>query len=268
MSDDTWLAMDQAARDAAYDNFGAVAGAQASLDRWAALSAETRAMSGATLDLAYGPHPRNRIDFFPCGTADAPLLAFVHGGYWQRNAKENFGCMARGPLANGLDVATIGYTLAPDATLTAIVAEVVAALRLLRERIGSRRLVVSGWSAGAHLAAQTMPLADAGLAISGIYDLAPIRATRLNDKLALTDLDVRELSPIHAPPPGPLVIAYGAAELPELCRQSEAYHAARHAAGVETSLTSVPDADHFSVLDGLIDPAGALTATAVRLAGR
>ena len=268
MNDEPWLAMDQAALDAAYDNFGAVADAQAHLDSWAALGARMRAMPGATLDLAYGPRPRNRIDHFACGAAEAPLLAFVHGGYWQRNAKEPFACMAQGPLAHGLDVATIGYTLAPEANLTEIAAEVAAALRFLRDRLGSRRLVVSGWSAGAHLAAHNLTLADAGLVISGIYDLAPIRATRLNDKLALTEVEVREFSPVAAPPPGPLVIAFGEAELPELCRQSQIYHAARHAAGFETGLLPIAGADHFSVLDGLIDPAGALTAAAIRLAGR
>ncbi len=266
MIDEPWLTMDRAALDKAYDNLGAVPDAQAHLDRWARLSAETRAAYPDDLDISFGPRPRNRLDVFECGRTDAPLLAFIHGGYWQRNTKETFACMARGPLARGLDVAMIGYTLAPEASLTAITAEIAAALAFLRARLEGHRMIVAGWSAGGHLAAQLLPGADAGLAISGIYDLAPIRATGLNDKLALTEVEVRELSPVAAPPPGPLVIAYGAGELPELCRQSETYHAARLAAGVESTLVAIPGADHFSILDGLIEPTGALTEIVVQLA--
>ena len=190
-----WRDLDRAALSRAYDNSGAVADSAARLADWRLRSAALRARPGHTLDLPYDPGPahaagpRNRIDLFACGRAGAPLLAFIHGGYWQRNAKEGFACLAEGPLALGLDVALIGYTLAPEASLTRIADEIGAALRALRAHdaaagLGRRRLVVSGWSAGGHLAALALdgPDADAGLAISGIYDLAPIRRTSLTTR--------------------------------------------------------------------------------------
>ena len=92
------------------------------------MSATLRADRATELDVPYGPLPRNRIDLFPAARPDAPLLVFIHGGYWQRNAKEDFACMAAGPLARGMAVALPGYTLTPEASLTAIVDEVGAAL--------------------------------------------------------------------------------------------------------------------------------------------
>lgn len=270
-----WRSLDRAALSRAYDNSGAVADSAARLAAWRARSETFRAASGHTLDMPYGSGPRNRIDLFACGRPRAPLLAFIHGGYWQRNAKEGFACMAEGPLALGLDVALIGYTLAPEATLTRIAEEIGAALATLRARdaasgLGRRRLVVSGWSAGGHLAALALdgPEADAGLAISGIFDLAPIRETRLDDALRLTPEEVEALSPIRrmTARAAPLIVAYGTRELPELQRQSRAHAQARMGAGLSTRLQAVPGADHFSILETLIAPDGALARAAADLA--
>jgi arylformamidase len=275
-----WRDLDRAALSRAYDNAGAVADSAARLADWSARSAALRARPGHTLDLPYDPGPphaagpRNRIDLFACGRAGAPLLAFIHGGYWQRNAKEGFACLAEGPLALGLDVALIGYTLAPEASLTRIADEIRAALRALRAHdaavgLGRRRLVVSGWSAGGHLAALALdgPDADAGLAISGIYDLAPIRRTSLDDALRLTPGEVEALSPIRLAPRRfvPLVVAYGADELPELRRQSKAYAASRAAVEPETRCVALDGADHFSILEALAHPDGRLARIAAAL---
>lgn len=181
--------------------------------------------------------------------------------------------MAEGPLALGLDVALIGYTLAPEASLTRIADEIGAALRVLRARDsdvgrGHRRLMVSGWSAGGHLAALALegPEADAGLAISGIFDLAPIARTSLDDALRLTPEEVETLSPIRRMArPVPLVVACGGGELPELQRQSRDYAAARTAAGPETRAVEIAGADHFSILEGLIHPDGRLARLAADL---
>lgn len=271
---DDWRQMDRATLSAAYDNAGAVAGSAQKVAGWRERSAAFRQAHPGELDLAYGTQERQTLDLFRCGGADAPLLAFLHGGYWQRNAKEGFACMAEGPLARGLDVAVIGYTLAPQATMTRIADEVGAALAFLRRHDGTRgtarRLVVSGWSAGGHLAALALSRgqADAGLAISGIFDLAPIRGTILNDALSLTAEEIDALSPIrHLPAAsGPLVVAYGAEELPELRRQSAEYHAAWSAAGLRGSLLRLAGHDHFSVLGELMRPDGALTEATVALA--
>lgn len=268
-----WRGMDRATLDRAYDNSGAVSTSQAQLADWRARSAVLRSRAGHLLDLAYGPRERNRIDIFRCGVAGAPLLVFIHGGYWQRNSKEIFSCMAEGPLAAGLDVALPGYTLAPDAGLGEIVEEIRAAIRFLRrEDLAHARLIVSGWSAGAHLAASMMDMAevDAGLAISGIYDLEPIRLGALNDRLGLTSIDAARLSPICNLPDmaGKLVVAYGTAELPELQRQSRDYAATWQDAGHTGVLLPVAGADHFSILEELARPGGELAAQAARLARR
>ena len=236
--------MSRAELDAAYDNGRAVEDSGRYLADWARRSATLRARQPELLDLAYGPRERNRIDVFRSGEAGAPLLVFIHGGYWQRNSKDVFSCMAEGALELGLDVAVPGYTLAPDATLAEIVAEVTAALRWLRREgrslgLASGRLVVSGWSAGGHLAACAMalPEVDAGLAISGIFELEPIRLGVLNEKLRLTERDVERLSPIRHLPP-----ALAASALP------------------------LEGRNHFSILEDLATPGGPLARQALALA--
>ena len=176
--------------------------------------------------------------------------------------------MVLGPMARGLDVALIGYTLAPEATLTEIAAEIRTALVFLRERDAKagvqRQLIASGWSAGGHLAALSLdwPEVDAALAISGIFDLAPLRGTEIDDKVHLTEAEVADLSPIRRPSPKRLAVAFGANELPELCRQSRDYQAACPG----STLLPVPGTDHFSVLDELISPEGILTRALIALA--
>ncbi|MBU3537228.1 alpha/beta hydrolase fold domain-containing protein, partial [Alkalihalobacillus clausii] len=71
---------------------------------------------------------RNAIDLYPARDVAAPCLVFLHGGYWQRGARELFACFAEGPNAAGWSVAMVGYTLAPEASLTRIAAEITAAL--------------------------------------------------------------------------------------------------------------------------------------------
>src|SRR5689334_10104570 len=123
MRNDIWRGMTREELDAAYNNSAAVSHSTATRDRWAARSAKLRAADSQSLDLVYGPRPRNKVDLFRSGAPQAPLFVFIHGGYWQRNEKETFACMAEGPMAHGFDVATIGYTLAPDVTMTELVAE-------------------------------------------------------------------------------------------------------------------------------------------------
>ena len=142
--------------------------------------------------------------FSKCATK-APTLLFIHGGYWQSRAKETFALFAEGPMAHGINVALIGYTLAPDATLDQIVAEIHAGIDFLAEQLPAlggdgKGIVVSGWSAGGHLTAMALshPQVRAGMAISGIYDLEPIRHSYLNEKLCLDEAASRRNSPDDA----------------------------------------------------------------------
>jgi arylformamidase len=260
--------MNRAALDAAYDNTGAVADSQAYRARWWELSAAMRAAPTARLDLRYGLRPRATLDYFPSGASGAPLFVFIHGGYWQRNEKERFSFIVPGPRSLGVNVALPGYTLAPEATLTDIVAEIRSALDFLVDRSGEldfdpNNIYVSGWSAGGHLTALVAdhPAVRGAIPISGIFDLEPIALGVLNEKLQLTAGEIESLSPIRNLPgrSRPMKLFVGAAELPELRRQSEDYANAARERGLPVSLTTLPGHHHFSILDELARPDGALT---------
>jgi len=247
--------MDRAQLDAAYNNSAAVKNSAQIVADWQARSARVRAKYPDGLDLRYGPAQRNRIDYFEA-KKDSPLLIFIHGGYWQMREKETFTFIVPGPLAHGISVALVGYTLAPEKRLDGIVGEIRTAITHLDSK--TNRVIVSGWSAGGHLAAMAMqmPAVNAGLAISGLYDLEPIRHCYVNDKLRLDAMEAQRNSPISMPAfSEPITIAYGKKELPELCRQSEAY--AKKVP--QAKLLALPNHDHFTILEELASPDGALT---------
>lgn len=258
-----WRGFTREALDIAYNNTAACPHAAETLAAFSARSEVVRARSCAIRNRAYGPKERQRFDLLASGQPEAPLLVFIHGGYWQRNHKDMFTTMAEGALAQGFDAALIGYTLAPEASLTEIIAECEAAIRAIRAETGPRTVVVSGWSAGGHLAARLveMPEVDAALAISGIFDLEPIRLGELNEKLRLTQEEASAESPLNriTRAPKPVVITYGTAELPELQRQSRDYLVARENAGLPGFILPLAGKDHFTILAELADPDGALT---------
>jgi arylformamidase len=273
MNEILWRGMTREELDAAYNNAAAVRNSAEKIADYTARSERFRAKNSELLDLAYGPKPRNRIDIFRSGANKAPLFAFIHGGYWLRNSKETFACTAEGPLAHGIDVAMIGYTLAPDAKLTEIAAEIQAAMRFLRTEgptlgVGQNGFVLSGWSAGGHLTMMALSEADAGLPISGIFDVEPCRLNYVNETLRMTPEEAIAMSPIrHLEKQNkPLILAYGLAERPEFQRQPQEYHAAREAAGLVSELLPLGGHDHFSILEELADPEGRLALAAVRLA--
>ena len=269
-----WRGMSRDALDAAYNNSAAVAGSADLVQRWRERSAVIRARPDARLDVAYGPAPRMRFDYFPCGRAAAPVFVFIHGGYWQRNEKETFAFVAEGPRPHGIDVVVLGYTLAPDKRLTAIVAEIFEGIGFLAAHAGKlgfdgRRLFVGGWSAGGHLTAAVAhhPAFRGGMPISGIFDLEPIRLNYLNEKVLLDADEVERMSPlrrISAPTP-PLRIGVGGAELPELVRQSSDYAKALQERGLPARLSVLPGLHHFSIMEEIARPDGALTRELVEL---
>src|SRR6516165_9230176 len=210
----------------------------------------------------------------PAAPARAPLFVFIHGGYWQRNDKDMFAFLADGPRAHGIDVAVVGYTLAPEARFTDIVEEIRQALSVLRERAGEfgfdrDRLFVGGWSAGGHLTAivSDHPASRGGLPISGIFDLEPIALNYLNEKLALDASEIATLSPVRVlrDRSPPLRLFVGSDELPELRRQSASYAEAARGRGLPVALTVLPTRHHYSILDELSRPEGAITRALVEL---
>jgi len=263
-----WRGMNQQELDRGLNNGAAVAGSGDIVGDWDRRSAELRAKHSDHLDLRYGPRERNRIDFFKAA-ANAPTLLFIHGGYWQMRAKEAFSLFAAGPMAHGINVALIGYTLAPDATLDQIVAEIDAGIDYLAGRLpdlggDANRIAASGWSAGGHLTAMALshPRVKGGVAISGIYDLEPIRHSYLNVKLGLDEAMSRRNSPVMQPGGAmkPLALVAGAAELPLLRRQTADFACHRAKYGLPVIYEEIPGADHFTIMHGMMSPTGRITA--------
>jgi arylformamidase len=238
------------------------------VEGWEKLSAEMRARHGSHLNLQYGPRERNRIDFLKSRAPNAPTLLFIHGGYWQMRSKSAFTLFAAGPMAHGINVALIGYTLAPDATLEQIVAEIHAGIDFLAGRLpelgaDAKRLVASGWSAGGHLTAMAMmnPHIRGGVAISGIYDLEPIRHSYLNVKLGLDEAMSKRNSPmlLTTDATKPMALTVGGAELPLLRKQTADFAAYRVKHGLPVSYEEISGANHFTIMDEMAQPSGRIT---------
>ena len=151
----------------------------------------------AHLDLRYGPRERNTWDLFPATDPKAPCIVFIHGGYWQRNSKDQFANLIAGPYAHGWAGALPGYTLAPDATLTEIIAEINAALDWLAANGPAHghcwsKVVLSGWSAGGHLTAMCLghPACDGWTGDFGHFRTRADPRHVLNEKLHITDEEI------------------------------------------------------------------------------
>jgi acetyl esterase/lipase len=162
--------------------------------------------------------------------------------------------------------------LAPAATLTQIVAEIRSALDWLAAHGGEHGIagpvILTGWSAGGHLTALTLdhPRVAAGIAMSGLFELGPIRDTYLNERLKLTDEEIAFLSPLRLPSVNkPLAITYGAAELLPFVYYSREYHAYRARANHPGPLIPIPNANHYTSIEELRAPNGLLTRTALRI---
>ncbi|KZD12848.1 alpha/beta hydrolase [Oceanibaculum pacificum] len=254
---------DRAALDAQYDNRARVPEHPRDLERWAARSAEVRAAFSCDVDLAYGEDARQRLDFFPAPQRDAPVLLYIHGGYWQALDKSYASHVAPPFIAAGIAVAVMSYRLAPAHRLTDIVADArQAALWLtLQGRdlgIDSARLHAAGHSAGGHLAACLLSdgLVKGACGISGLYDLEPIRLCYLNGGLRLDVAEAQALSPIHTPPSETrsMLLAVGARESPEFHRQQADYVAALRAARRPVIAMTLEGRHHFDIVDSFCDP--------------
>lgn len=271
-----WRKLTQEQLDLGFNNTLHVPETPSIVAEWDRLSAGLRARYPQSLDLRYGPRERNRIDFLKAKDG-GPTLVFIHGGYWQTRAKENFTFCAAGPLAHGINVALLGYTLAPDVTLDQIVDEVRTGIDYLVTELpalggDASRMIVSGWSAGGHLSSMSLghPHIKAGLLISGIYDLEPIRHSYLNAKLNLDDGTIQRNSPMRNPGGvnKPLVMVAGSGELPLLRKQSADYAAHRATYGLPVVYEEIPGANHFTMMDELASPSGRLTTLARQLFDR
>jgi arylformamidase len=268
-----WGKLSRADRNAAYNNSAAVPESADFVARWTAASQAFRAAHAVHLDIPYAGAERTKWDLFPSRDPAAPVLVHLHGGYWQRNSRETFSCLAEGVAAHGWSVALPGYTLAQDLSLRGLVGELRQALDWLALHRRAHGMlgpvILSGWSAGGHLTAMLLdhPVVTAGLAISGVYELGPIRDTYLDEKLRLSDEEIEILSPLRLPHVAkPLEITYGTAELWALVASSRALHTARAEGHLPGALVPAPGHNHFTILDTLREPDGFLTRLALNLA--
>lgn len=229
-------------------------------------SARYRAASPCRLDLRYAEGERCTLDFFPGRGADAPLLVFFHGGYWRALDKSIFSFLAQPYNDAGAAVALVGYDLAPAATLTRIVGQAQRSLAWLAAEHGlafeRQRIVVSGHSAGGHLAAllgtasrgfpgEVVPCAV--VAVSGIFDLVPLLGTSVNLDVRMSEDEARTLSPgMHTTfLSRRFVIAVGERETDGFIAQSRAFAAHAEALGCATRYLVAAGRTHFDVLEDL-----------------
>lgn len=282
-----WTSYDAEALHAQYNNRGKVRDFADYNARWSKIAETVRQRPGVTIDIAYGARPAEAIDLCLPTVANPPLHIFIHGGYWQYNNRKPYAFLAGGFVAAGAALATVGYPLTPGVTMTELATCVRTGIAYLWRNAAALgfdrdRMHVSGNSAGGHLTATMMmtgwpafaddlpaDLLKSGVAISGIYDLEPIRHTPIGDAPNMDEAEARALSPLFMAPPtrAPLVIALGGDEGPEFHRQAEAFshHLVGH--GVEATILDVPGRNHFSIVDDLAAPDRALHAAARRFLG-
>jgi arylformamidase len=238
-------------------------------------------LANAETDLIYGPGERQRYDLFrPKNAGSSPLVVFIHGGYWQRGDRKDNIFLARELTARGVSVALPSYSLCPAVKVADIVAEMRRFLKAVWERTNERPVVV-GHSAGGHLAAAMLAtdwskvggvpsdLVRSAYALSGVFDLAPLIGTSINEAVKLDAATAREMSPLLWPPPPKdrtLVAGVGGDESQEFVRQSLAIAGAWSKAGVKAECVVVPGTNHFTIVDELARPESAMLARVVGLA--
>ena len=241
--------------------------------------------------LAYGARSSNRIECYlpraegALGAArrSAPIFAFLHGGWWQDLSIDYAAAPAVALTDAGAIYASVGYTLAPAIKLREIVAEVSAALTTIAANAtgmggDSRRIVLAGHSAGAHLAAAQLTAltpeaprytAAGLLLIGGAYDLGPIAESYVNEKVRMSEADAAALSPVLLTPlhDVPVKVRVGEEE-PEEFHRNAALLLERWAPSLSAiDSTTLSGRDHFDALDELADPHGRLYADALELLG-
>jgi arylformamidase len=268
---------------AEYNNRARIANGDEILARMARGSAEYRALALARrpgdMNLRYGATERQIIDLFRAdASANAPLAVFIHGGFWRSLDPTHFSQVAKGLNGRGIDVALAGYDLCPHVTIGQIVEEMRQACLYLWTRFG-KRLLVFGHSAGGHLAAALFAtdweqrgapadLVPVATGISGVYELAPLMHTPMNEDFHLSESEARRQSPLYwtAPAGRPFDVIVGDAESNEFLRQSRTLAEAWGKAGV-LARYEAPSANHFTVIEPLADPASSMVERLAALAG-
>jgi arylformamidase len=258
--------------DAEYDPARSVPDPPTYAEFFVSESAKARADLTCQLDVRFGPTIEETLDIFPANDRNAPIMVFIHGGYWRRLSSKEFSLVARGPVARGFTVVVTNYALCPKVTLPEITRQSRAAVAWIynNERLfaGSRdRIFVTGHSAGGHQVARLLStpwkqdyglpadIIKGGLSISGLFDLRPLRYSFLQPMLQLTEEIIRAESPLFNLPQTspPLVGTVGGDETAEFKRQSADYIEAVQAAGFVADYYEQPAKNHYTAIDGFLD---------------
>lgn len=260
----------QAQIDAQYNPSLLLAPTDSPMAHFTAQAEAARAHIPCSLNVPYGPTRAETLDIFPASQPHAPVLVFIHGGYWRAFSSKDFSGVALGLQRRGITTVVVDYALCPSVTMDEIVRQVRAAAAWVLRNIAHyggdpSRVAVGGHSAGGHLTAmclQTEWALDYGLpqdpfaaaiAFSGVFDLAPLRYSYLQPMIQLDDGLIRRNSPAFAVRPctTPMWITWGGDESSEFARQSHVFHEAWQAAGNRALLQAQPGANHFSVIHAL-----------------
>lgn len=284
--DPAWL-------DAQYNNRALVPEHVQHFERWARESQAARESLGGLIDVAYGHEAGERLDVFPARAPDgaplAPVLVFIHGGYWRSLDKSDHSFIAPSFVKRGTCVVVPNYALCPAVTIPEITMQMVRALAWVHRHIAvhggdPRRITVAGHSAGGQLAAMLLTcqwssfapdlpddLVRNALSISGVFDLEPLRHTPfVREALRLTPAQVNKASPSRLPAPAPidgrgtLVSVAGGDESGEFLRQNQLIRQAWGEAVVPVC-EALPGLNHFSVLEALVQPRHRLNQLAKQL---
>ncbi len=260
--------------DRMYNNRALVPEHGVHMARWTEASRRARATFECELDVAYGDSAGEKLDVFPAPQARGPVMVFLHGGYWRALDKSDHSFVAPMFQDVGACVVVPNYDLCPAVTIPQITLQMVRALAWTWKNAPTyggdpRQITVVGHSAGGHLAAMMLAcdwrrwdpelpvdVVRKGLSISGLFDLDPIRRTPfLANDLRLTPGDARKASPALLPSPlgATLYAVAGAEESPEFLRQNQLIREAWGEVCVEVC-EALPDLNHFSVLEALVEP--------------